>query len=129
MICGNIIIILNFININNYFLLNIFFRFSHDALLALQEAAEAYLVKILEDANYCAMHAKCHLKTGTSDAIMPLASQNATIPPGILNSNSQHRRCTFFAANVKHKRTSLLHLHLRLRLKPQQKKSFILVSR
>ena len=38
--------------------MNIFFRFSHDALLALQEAAEAYLVRILEDANYCAMHAK-----------------------------------------------------------------------
>ncbi len=27
-------------------------------LLALQEAAEAYLIKLLEDANWCAIHAK-----------------------------------------------------------------------
>ena len=28
------------------------------AFLAMQEAAEAYLVKLFEDANLCAMHAK-----------------------------------------------------------------------
>jgi histone H3 len=42
-----------------YLLLKIiFFRFSHSAILALQEASEAYLVGILENANYCAIHAK-----------------------------------------------------------------------
>ena len=33
-------------------------RFAANALLALQESAEAYLVGILEDANLCAVHAK-----------------------------------------------------------------------
>ena len=28
-------------------------------VLALQEAAEAYLVQLLEDSNLCAIHAKC----------------------------------------------------------------------
>jgi histone H3/H4 len=34
------------------------FRWQRDALLALQEASEAYLVGLLEDANLCAIHAK-----------------------------------------------------------------------
>mmetsp|Transcript_65221 Transcript_65221/g.147112 ORF Transcript_65221/g.147112 Transcript_65221/m.147112 type:complete len:153 (-) Transcript_65221:202-660(-) len=34
------------------------FRFESQALLALQEAAEAYLVGLFEDANLCAVHAK-----------------------------------------------------------------------
>jgi len=34
------------------------FRWQADALLALQESAEAYLVKLFEDANLCAIHAK-----------------------------------------------------------------------
>lgn len=33
-------------------------RWSASAVLALQEAAEAYLVGLFEDANYCALHAK-----------------------------------------------------------------------
>lgn len=33
-------------------------RFEKNALLALQEAAEAYLVGVFEDANLCAIHAK-----------------------------------------------------------------------
>ena len=33
-------------------------RFQAQALLALQEAAEAYLVGIFEDANLCCLHAK-----------------------------------------------------------------------
>uniref|UniRef100_A0A7S4UZ22 Core Histone H2A/H2B/H3 domain-containing protein n=1 Tax=Alexandrium monilatum TaxID=311494 RepID=A0A7S4UZ22_9DINO len=33
-------------------------RFESQALLALQEAAEAYLVGLFEDANLCAVHAK-----------------------------------------------------------------------
>lgn len=33
-------------------------RFQSTALLALQEAAEAYLVGVFEDANLCAIHAK-----------------------------------------------------------------------
>ncbi|CAK9034998.1 Histone H3.3 [Durusdinium trenchii] len=33
-------------------------RFRSDALLALQESAEAYLVGIFEDTNLCAIHAK-----------------------------------------------------------------------
>lgn len=34
------------------------FRFQSSALLALQEAAEAYLVGLFEDTNMCAIHAK-----------------------------------------------------------------------
>jgi histone H3 len=34
------------------------FRFQSHALLAMQEAAEAYLVKLFEDANLAAIHAK-----------------------------------------------------------------------
>lgn len=34
------------------------FRFQSAALLALQEAAEAFLIGIMEDANLCAIHAK-----------------------------------------------------------------------
>lgn len=34
------------------------YRFKAEALLALQEAAEAYLVTLFEDANLCAIHAK-----------------------------------------------------------------------
>lgn len=33
-------------------------RFQSTAILALQEASEAYLVNLFEDANLCAMHAK-----------------------------------------------------------------------
>lgn len=33
-------------------------RFQATALLAIQEAAEAYLVKLFEDSNLCAIHAK-----------------------------------------------------------------------
>jgi histone H3 len=33
-------------------------RFRADAILALQEAAEAYLVSMFEDGNLCAIHAK-----------------------------------------------------------------------
>ena len=33
-------------------------RFQSEAILALQEAAEAYLIGVLEDANLCAIHAK-----------------------------------------------------------------------
>ena len=33
-------------------------RWQADALTALQEAAEAYLVGLFEDANLCAIHAK-----------------------------------------------------------------------
>lgn len=33
-------------------------RFQSNALLALQEAAEAYLVGLFEDTNLCAIHAK-----------------------------------------------------------------------
>ncbi|EQC29675.1 histone H3-like centromeric protein A [Saprolegnia diclina VS20] len=34
------------------------FRWQAEALLALQEAAEAHLVRVFEDANLCAIHAK-----------------------------------------------------------------------
>ena len=34
-------------------------RFQATAMLALQEAAEAYLVGLFEDTNLCAIHAKC----------------------------------------------------------------------
>jgi histone H3 len=33
-------------------------RFQSSAILALQEAAEAYLVSLFEDTNLCAIHAK-----------------------------------------------------------------------
>ena len=33
-------------------------RFQSDALMALQEAAEAYLIGLFEDTNLCAIHAK-----------------------------------------------------------------------
>ncbi|KAI6439668.1 histone H3-like centromeric protein hH3v [Pyricularia oryzae] len=34
------------------------FRWQSHAILALQEAAKAYLVKLLKDTNLCAIHAK-----------------------------------------------------------------------
>ena len=34
-------------------------HFQVPAILTLQEAAEAYLVRLLEDANLCAIHMKC----------------------------------------------------------------------
>ena len=34
------------------------FRFQSSAIVSLQEAAESYLVQLLEDANLCAIHAK-----------------------------------------------------------------------
>lgn len=34
------------------------YRWQGTAILALQEAAEAHLVGLFEDANYCAIHAK-----------------------------------------------------------------------
>ncbi len=34
------------------------FRFQHSAFLAIQEAAESYLVGLFEDTNLCAIHAK-----------------------------------------------------------------------
>jgi len=33
-------------------------RFQASAVMALQEAAESYLVSVLEDSNLCAIHAK-----------------------------------------------------------------------
>lgn len=33
-------------------------RFTSEAMLALQEATEAYMVRVFEDANLCAIHAK-----------------------------------------------------------------------
>ena len=38
---------------------NIEFRVTPAMVMALQEAAEAYLVQLLEDLNLCAIHAKC----------------------------------------------------------------------
>lgn len=35
-------------------------RFQSTAILALQEASEAYLVSLFEDTNLCAIHAKYH---------------------------------------------------------------------
>ena len=35
------------------------YRVTPAMMLALQEAAEAYLVQLLEDSNLCAIHAKC----------------------------------------------------------------------
>jgi len=40
------------------FLLQTDLRFQSHAVLALQEAAEAYLVGLFEDTNLCAIHAK-----------------------------------------------------------------------
>ena len=37
---------------------NPYLRFQSDAILALQESVEAYLVGLLEDSNLCAIHAK-----------------------------------------------------------------------
>jgi histone H3 len=34
-------------------------RFQSTAVLALQEASEAYLVGVFKDTNLCTMHAKC----------------------------------------------------------------------
>ena len=34
-------------------------RFQYSAIMALQEATEAFLVGLFEDTNLCAIHAKC----------------------------------------------------------------------
>lgn len=43
---------------NDLFRYNDSLRFQASALAAIQEAAEAYLVKLFEDSNLCAIHAK-----------------------------------------------------------------------
>lgn len=43
---------------NDLFWLQTDLRFQSHAVLALQEAAEAYLVGLFEDTNLCAIHAK-----------------------------------------------------------------------
>jgi histone H3 len=40
------------------FAMKIEYRFQSTAMLALQEASEAYLVSLFEDTNLCAIHAK-----------------------------------------------------------------------
>lgn len=51
-------IVLNFGYNVFMFLLQTDLRFQSHAVLALQEAAEAYLVGLFEDTNLCAIHAK-----------------------------------------------------------------------
>jgi histone H3 len=56
-----LIIVLNFSEYVFFFfvlLLQTDLRFQSHAVLALQEAAEAYLVGLFEDTNLCAIHAK-----------------------------------------------------------------------
>ncbi|KAI3692167.1 hypothetical protein L6452_31976 [Arctium lappa] len=46
-------------------------RFQSHAVLALQEAAEAYLVGLFEDTNLCAIHAKRTFNSSASSAPNP----------------------------------------------------------
>lgn len=43
---------------DNFALQQDYLRWQTDALIALQEATEAYLIHLFEDANLCAIHAK-----------------------------------------------------------------------
>ena len=43
--------------IGQQFLMGVWFQ--GNAIMALQEASEAYLIGIFEDSNLCAIHAKC----------------------------------------------------------------------
>ncbi|KAG1879651.1 histone-fold-containing protein [Suillus tomentosus] len=46
-------------------------RFQSSAVMALQEAAEAYLVSLFEDTNLAAIHAKCDYPTQRSCSCSP----------------------------------------------------------
>ena len=54
---GLVFLILFFVLLS-YFYFQTDLRFQSHAVLALQEAAEAYLVGLFEDTNLCAIHAK-----------------------------------------------------------------------
>lgn len=52
-------------------------RFQSTAILALQEAAEAYLVGLFEDTNLCAIHAKrVRLHLSQNAAVSPLSTNS-----------------------------------------------------
>ena len=55
-------------------------RFQSRAMLALQDAAETYLVGIFEDTNLCAIHAK-------RVTIMPKVSQSVSVPSPLRDSD------------------------------------------
>ena len=89
-------------------------RFQSSAVMALQEAAEAYLVSLFEDTNLAAIHAKRVTMYATSDSFLMrscdlLLAQQSTkgsrlgsSPPrreglssGLISSHADHRRSSF----------------------------------
>jgi histone H3/H4 len=57
-LCGTCVSHIIFFVLLSSFYLQTDLRFQSHAVLALQEAAEAYLVGLFEDTNLCAIHAK-----------------------------------------------------------------------
>ncbi len=55
-------------------------RFQSTAILALQEAAEAYLVQLFEDTNLCAIHAKVAYLTTRSGIVLSSLLFRRTTP-------------------------------------------------
>ncbi|XP_074035528.1 histone H3-like, partial [Leptinotarsa decemlineata] len=63
-------------------------RFQSSAVMALQEASEAYLVGLFEDTNLCAIHAKRSSRTSLEYLLLPPRSAPTAAPDGLTASPS-----------------------------------------
>ncbi len=71
-------------------------RWQAEALLALQEACEAYLVHLFEDSNLCAIHAKrvtIMVKCARRPPARPPALQRKIPPPPLRRASASARLC------------------------------------
>ena len=68
-------------------------RFQSQAILALQEAAEAYLVSLFEDTNLCAIHAK---RVTIMSKDLQLAKRIRGDRFWMIKNLYLHKKCSFF---------------------------------
>ena len=87
-------------------------RFQSSALMALQEAAESYIVQLFEDTNLCAIHAK-RVTIMPKDMLLARRADRASfVPPEVRRDDvAQHRRLVDLRAGahlgVEHDRARL----------------------
>ncbi|KAK2173842.1 hypothetical protein NP493_847g00048 [Ridgeia piscesae] len=81
-------------------------RFQSSAVMALQEASEAYLVGLFEDTNLCAIHAKRYTTLGNGDAGQELV-QLLVIADGELQVTGDDPRLLVVAGGVSRKLENL----------------------